>query len=466
MMNHSQTPANIRLENEVGTRAGDAALTRRRWLACGAAGALTAAATSPPALAQGGPATAQAAPALPDARGRTPVALATDEAYWAQVAALYPSDPSIVNFEHGYFGTMALPVLQDYQRQIELVNQRGSFVVRTQYDAGGAARIRARVAQEVGALPEEVAMTRGATEALQNLITNYNLLRPGDVAMYADLDYDSMQYAMQFLKERRGAQVVKIALPEPATYQGIIDAYAKALEEHPKTRLLLLTHLSHRTGLLIPVAEIARIARSRGVDVIVDVAHSWGQVDFNVKDLGADFVGFNLHKWIGAPLGVGFLYIRKERLQDISRVFEDGDFAPTDIRSRVHSGTTNIANVMAVPAALDLHRAIGPAAKEARLRHLRNEWVKQVRPLGAWQVLTPDDPRMHAGITSVRLAGRGSRDDNLKLAARLREEFGLFTVRRGGVTAGDCVRISPAIFTSAAQVDRLARALRTIAATA
>jgi len=433
-------------------------VTRRRWLASGAAA--VAGATAGAAQAQ-----TPASP-LPDPRGRAPSALAIDETHWSQLAALYPTDPAIVNFEHGYFGTMALPVMQDYQRQIELVNQRGSFVVRTQYDAGGAARIRDRVAREVGALPEEVAMTRGATEALQNLITNYNLLRPGDVAMYADLDYDSMQYAMQFLKERRGAQVVKIALPEPATYQGVIDAYAKALDEHPRTRLLLLTHLSHRTGLLIPVAEIAKMARSRGVDVIVDVAHSWGQVDFNVKDLGADFVGFNLHKWIGAPLGVGFLYIRKERLQDISRVFEDGDYAPTDIRSRVHTGTTNIANVMSVPAALDLHRAIGPAAKEARLRHLRNEWVSQVRSLAGLQVLTPDDPRMHAGITSVRLTGRTSRDDNLKLAARLREDFGIFTVRRGGVAGGDCVRISPAIFTSAEQVNRLARALRTIAASA
>jgi selenocysteine lyase/cysteine desulfurase len=425
---------------------------RRLMIAAGAIGTIVASNT---ARAQG---------AVPDSKGQAPAALARDEAHWNQVGALFPADRSIVNFENGYFGMMGRPVAQAYQRNIDLVNQRASHYVRTQYDAGGATKIRDRVAQEVGAAPEEVALTRGATEALQNLITNYNRLKPGDVAMYADLDYDSMQYAMQYLKERRGAEVVKISLPEPASHQGVIDAYAKALDQHPKTRLLLLTHLSHRTGLVVPVAEIARMARARGVDVVVDAAHSWGQIDFKVTDLEADFVGFNLHKWMGAPLGVGFMYIRKDRLADISRAFEDGDFPAGDVRSRVHTGTTNIANVMTVPDALDLHRTIGASAKEARLRHLRDLWVQQTGDLPNLQVLTPEDPRLHAGITSIRLKGKTTRDDNLKLAARLRDEFGVFTVRRGGVAAGDCVRISPALFTTADDVVRLVRALRVIAA--
>jgi isopenicillin-N epimerase len=430
---------------------------RRRLLAAGAAGAVVA-------LGAAAPARAQNTPALPAAPGVAPAALAADEGYWRQVGALFPTDRSIVNFENGYFGMMAQSVAQTYQRHIETVNSQASVYVRLQYDGGGAVRIRDRVALEVGAAPEEIALTRGATEALQNLITNYNGLKPGDVAMFADLDYDSMQYAMLYLKERRGAEVVRIALPEPASHQAVIDAYARALEQHPKTRLLLLTHVSHRTGLVVPVAEIARLARARNVDVILDAAHSWGQIDFKVGDLGVDFVGFNLHKWIGAPLGVGFLYIRKARLGDIDRAFEDGDFPAGDVRSRVHSGTTNIANVMTVPAALDLHRAIGAPAKEARLRHLRDGWVRQVRNLPNLQVLTPDDPRLYAGITSIRLAGKTSREDNLKLATRLREEFGIFTVRRGGVAAGDCVRISPALFTTAADVDQLVKALRVIAA--
>lgn len=176
-------------------------------------------------------------------------------------------------------------------------------------------------------------------------------------------------------------------------------------------------------------------------------------MDFDIPSLGVDFAGFNLHKWMGAPLGVGFLYIRRGRLDDISRVFDDGDFAPGDIRSCVHSGSADIANMVAVPA-----------AKETRLRHLRNRCVQAVKDLPHLQLLTPDDARLHAGITSIRLKGRTTRDDNLKLATRLREEFGLFTVRRGGVAAGDCVRISPALFNTPDEIDRLVKALRVVAA--
>ncbi len=439
---------------------------QRRGLmaSAGALGALVAGAAkaqvSPPPAPE-----ASAADSLTVPRPlQDPASLARDEAHWARVAALFPVDRSVVNFENGYFGMMGKPVAQAYHRHIDEINRRGSVFVRGQYDAGEAARVRDRVALELGAKPQEVALTRGATEALQNLITNYRRLQPGDVALYADLDYDSMQYAMNYLRQRRGAEVVRISLPEPASHQNVIDAYARAFEQHPKTRLLLLTHVSHRTGLLLPVAEICRLARARGIDVIVDAAHSWGQIDFKVESLGADFVGFNLHKWMGAPLGVGCLYIKEGRLDDIDRAFEDGDYPAHDVRSRVHTGTTNIANVLSVPVALDLHQALGPAHKEARLRHLRDLWVAPLLGLPKLQILTPQDPRLYAGITSIRLRGQTSREDNLRLAKRLKDEFGLFTVRRGGVAAGDCVRISPALFTSAEDTARLVEALKVIAA--
>ncbi|WP_271567337.1 aminotransferase class V-fold PLP-dependent enzyme [Bradyrhizobium sp. CCBAU 11386] len=172
--------------------------------------------------------------------------------------------------------------------------------------------MRTKVAEAVGAAVEEIALTRGATEALQLLIGGYNKLRPGDVVLYADLDYDSIQYAMNALKARRGVDVVKFNVPEPATRQDVLDAYARALEVTPKTRILLRTHVSNRTGLVMPVAEIVGMAKAKGIDTIVDAAHSWGQLDFKVSELKADFVGFNLQKWIGAPLGVGFLPLHSE----------------------------------------------------------------------------------------------------------------------------------------------------------
>ena len=275
-------------------------------------------------------AAAGAAPSLAKAEGLPPApsgdaaAIGGDASYWAKVQASYAVTADIINLENGYWGLMAEPVRREYLRLTDMVNRDNSFYARVKSGADFET-VRKAIAAAVGAAPEEIAITRGATEALQLLIGGYNKLKPGDAVMYADLDYDSMQYAMNWLKERRGVEVVKFDLPEPASRQAVLDAYDKALSANPKVRLLLLTHLSHRTGLVLPVAEVTRMAKARGIDVIVDAAHSWGQIDFNVRDLGADFVGFNLHKWIGAPVGVGFLYIAKDRIADIDRDKGDED---------------------------------------------------------------------------------------------------------------------------------------------
>ena len=390
-------------------------------------------------------------------------AVATDATYWDAVRKLYAVSPSIINLENGYWGIMAESVRLDYLAKSDMVNRESSFYARTQLGRDSEAA-RLAVAAAVGAAPEEVALTRGATEALQLLIGGYNKLQPGDTVLYSDLDYDSMQYAMNWLKERRGVNVVKFSIPEPASRAAVLQTYQKVLADHPKAALLLVTHVSHRTGLVMPVAEIAALARARGVDVVLDAAHSWGQIDFKVQDLGVDFIGFNLHKWIGAPLGIGFMYVAKSRLADIDRAMGDEDWAPTDIRSRVHTGTYNFASVLALPGALALHQQIGPRAKAMRLRHLRDYWVSRVRGFKGLEILTPDEPGMAAGITSFRLAGKGTAADNNAIVAQLRDQFGVFTVRRAGVAKGQCIRVSPAIYTSEADLDRLVQGLRAVTA--
>lgn len=388
-------------------------------------------------------------------------AIATDRAYWAAVSDLYDVERSIANLENGYWGIMARPVLQAYLENTQRVNRQNTVYARNTFGKD-AEDVRNRVAGAVGAAPEEVALTRGATEALQKLITGYNKLQPGDAVIYSDLDYDSMQYAMNALAGRRGVEVKTFAIPEPATREAVLDAYRTVLEATPKAKLLLLTHLSHRTGLVMPIREIADMARARGVDVVVDAAHSWGQMDFKVTDLGADFVGFNLHKWIGAPVGMGFLYIRKERLADIDRDLADEDWPKDDIRSRVHTGTTNFAATLSVPAALDLHEMISSKRKQARLTYLRNYWVKQARAIETVEILTPDDDTMHAGITSFRIKGKISKDDNNALMTALRDKHRVLTVRRTGVAKGQCLRVSPALYTTEAELDRLVEGLSAI----
>lgn len=388
---------------------------------------------------------------------------ATD-ADWERIAQSYDVASDFINLENAYYGIMARPVAEEFKRNIDYLNRYSSFHLRRQFDNQGMENIRAQLAQHTGVPADELAITRGATESLQNLICNYRLLKRGDTIMYCNLDYDAMQYAMNDLAQRNGARVALVQIPEPVSRQAAIDVYEKAMRQHPRTRLLLLTHINHRTGFVLPVAEIVKIAKSRGIDVIVDVAQSWGQLDYKLPDLGADFVGANLHKWVGAPLGTGFLYIRKERLSAIGVERGDEDYAASDIRSRVHSGTVNSAGLMTIPAALKLHEGIGVANRGHRLRELRDYWVHRVRDLPNIQILTPDDAGSYGAVTSFRVRGHTTPEANVALVNRLVEQYGIFTVMRKGPVGGACIRVTPGLFTRTADLDKLVTALRDLAA--
>jgi len=384
--------------------------------------------------------------------------VAVDEDFWRAVRAIYPSPSETINLENGYWGAMAEPVQAMFEHWIARVNRETTLLIREHWPRL-LEELRVCVASALGCAHDEIVLTRGATEAMLALIAGYNRLQPGDTVLYCDLDYPAMRHAMQWLRERRGVHAVGFAIPEPATCDGVLDAYARLLEQHPRTRLVLLTHLSHCTGLVMPVRELAALARGAGAEVIVDAAHSWGQMDFNVGSLDVPFAAFNLHKWIGAPLGCGCLYIRRGSVPAIDAYFGDRDFAADDIRSRMHTGSPNFAAWLTIPAALQLHQRIGARAKQARLRALRDRWVQRARELRGIDILTPDDASMVAGITAFRLRGRTTAADNDAVVARLREH-GVYTVRRTGPAAGDCVRVTPAITTTHADLERLLEGLR------
>lgn len=401
------------------------------------------------------------AAALPFAAG--PIAAAAKADDWETIARQYDVTREIIQLEHGNWGMMARPVRDAYRAHVDRVNRDTSYYARRGM-VGDLDSVRARLAEFMGVGFEEIALTRNATEAMSGLILRYNRLKPGDAVLYADLDYHSMQACMDSLVKLRGVRLIKIALPEPATRQSLIDAYAEAFAANPKIRMVLMTHLSHRTGLVLPVAEVSALAKARGIDVIVDAAHSVGQLDFKLPDLNADFIGMNIHKWLGAPLGVGAYYIRRDRLGAIDVDPAEGQVPADDITSRVHTGTPDYAAQLTVPEALAFQDAIGGPRRAARLRALRDRWVSQVRDLPQVQVLTGDDPALHGAITSFRIRGRTSKEQNVALAKTLLDRFRIFTVYRDGLASGSCVRVTPALATRMSDVDALARAIRALVA--
>ncbi len=368
-------------------------------------------------------------PAPPTDRGAE--RLARDEAFWREVATYYDRTEGIVNLEHGYWGKMPRPVLDAYQQATAMVNAQNSYYARRHYGRDLETGTR-RVADALGVGADEIAITRNATEAIHALLLNYQGLEPGDTVLFADVDYPSYQNTMRWLERGRGVTAVQVKVPNRTTQAQLLALYRQAFIDHPTLKLTLLTHVSNQHGLVLPVQSIAREAKSRGIDVVCDCAQSWGLLDFRLPELEVDWAGFNLHKWIGSPVGVGALYMRKGTLEKVTPHPGETDPDDTSVARRIHSATSNFAANLAIPAALDFHQAIGGENKEARLRYLRGLWTDEAARLEPIEVLGGGDEESWTGLASFRIRGRASGEDARALQQRLEQDsaFSLWPTRQ------------------------------------
>ena len=386
---------------------------------------------------------------------------ANNERHWHAIAQRYDLEPGPINLENGYFGRMSRAVQAQYLDHVAFINRSNSLHVRQRFEQGENVEIRRQLAELIDVDPESVAFTRNATEALQSLIRNYNRLQPGDQVLISDLEYDTVKGAMRWLAGVRGVEVIELSHTHPASFDSLLQTYRSAFGEYPRLKLMALTHVTHRTGLVVPVAAIAKAAREHDVDVILDGAHALGQIDFNLAELGIQFAGFNLHKWIGAPLTLGFLYIAPERLADIDPDMGEFHYPITDVRARTSYSTPNFPALMTLPLVFEEHRALGgAAAKGARVNYLRDLWVSQVRPLKGIEVLTSDDPRLYCGITAFKFVGRNQQG----MVDRLLKEYDLFATTRTGAAFGTCIRVTPGLVTSAQDIHALINAITELSA--
>ena len=386
---------------------------------------------------------------------------ARDEHFWHAIAQRYDVAPGPINLENGYFGRMTRGVAQDYQRQVDFINRSNSVHVRQRFDGTQSLEIRAHLADVLKVEPASIALTNRASDALQSLIRNYTGLQPGDQLLICDLEYHSVEYAMRWVAQQRGLEMIEITHAHPATYESLLNGYREAFTQHPRIKLMALTHVTHRTGLVMPVQAIIELAKEHGVDVILDGAHALGQIDFDLPGMGVAFAGFNLHKWIGAPLTLGFMYIDPQRLADIAPDMGSQHYPEPDIRNRAPYGTPNIPAWLSLPKVLQEHLDLGGSkAKGERLRALRDLWVREARTLPGIEVLTPDDPRLYCAITSLRFTHL---DDQQPMVERLLKDYNLLTVARNGSACGSCIRITVGMATTLDDIHQLIRALREMA---
>lgn len=384
--------------------------------------------------------------------------LAQDERFWATIRGKYKLTPEYINLENGYYSMQAEPVLEAFIGHVRSINVQASRYMRTR-QPDDKLRVRTRLARMAGVSPEELIITRNTTESLDTVISGYDW-KPGDEAVMAAQDYGAMLDMFKLQARRHGIvnRVVSIPL-EPQSDDELVHLYASALTS--KTRLLMVGHMVNITGHILPVRKISDMAHARGVDVMCDGAHAFGQLTFRIPDLGCDYYGASLHKWLGTPLGAGILYVRQDKIAGLWPIYADASMADTDIRKLNHTGTHPVHTDLGIDDAIDFHESIGAERKEARLRYIQRYWTTRVRGVPNVLVNTPTDPARSCAIANVGVRGMTPAD----LAKALFERYKVFTVAIDTANVQG-VRVTPQLFTTPKELDVLVRALKELAAAA
>ncbi len=379
------------------------------------------------------------------------VEVAKDEDFWASIRGGYKLKPDYINLENGYYCFLPEETLANLIRHIREINYQGSYYMRTvQWDNKKA--VAAKLANLGGCSPEELIITRNATESLDMIIGGMDW-KAGDEAVMAEQDYGAMLEMFKQIAKRHGVINKIVSVPNhPSSDEEIVELYSKAITE--KTKLLMVCHMVNITGQILPIRKICDMAHKRGVQVMVDGAHAFAHFQFSLPDLDCDYYGSSLHKWLSAPLGSGMLYVKKGNAGKVWPLLAEGDKKDDDIYRLNHIGTHPVHTDLAIGDAVDFHHKIGGERKEARLRYLQNYWTSKVRNLPHVIVNTPVDPKRSCGIANVGIKGMKPKD----LADTLMTKYKIFTVAIDGQNVFGC-RISPNLYTTPAELDLFVKAL-------
>ena len=377
--------------------------------------------------------------------------VAKDEDFWAGIRGGYKLKPDYINLENGYYCILPQETLENFIQHVREVNFQGSYYMRTvQYD--NKKSTAAKLAKLAGCTAEELIITRNTTESLDMIIGGMNWM-PGDEAVMAEQDYGAMLDMFKLVAKRYGVVNKIVSVPNnPKSDEEIVDLYSKAITD--KTRLLMIGHMINITGHILPVRKICDMAHRKDVQVMVDGAHAFAHIQFSIPELGCDYYGTSLHKWLSVPLGAGFLYVKKENIAKVWPLLADGETQENNIARLNHVGTHPVHTDLAISNAIDYYLKLGPERKEARLRYLQNYWTSKARNLTHVIVNTPVDPVRSCGIANVGIKGMKPLD----LADTLLKKYKIYTVAIDVANVQGC-RITPNVYTTPAELDVFVKAL-------
>jgi selenocysteine lyase/cysteine desulfurase len=382
---------------------------------------------------------------------RTAEEVAQDEDFWFTVRQCYGVHPTLINLNNGGVAPAPQAVMDAMKRALDWSNIATAHTMWRDLEPG-IERARRDLAKMFGCDVEEMAITRNASEALETVILGLQL-KAGDEVIATDQNYPRMATAWRQRERRDGIAFKTISVPAPPKNQGdLLAAFENAIG--PKTRVIEVCHITNLTGQIYPVREIIEAMRPRGIEVVVDGAHAFACFPFLRDDLGCDYYGTSLHKWLGAPVGTGFLYVRKSKIKSVWPLFAAPEELDDDIRKFEEIGTHPAANHHAIGEAVAFNLGIGIERKAARLRHLRKRWTDRFKDRSNARVLTPDDPAQACAIGMISIDGLPPR----KLAKHLLEKHGIITA---AILHEDFegLRITPNVYTTAREIDTFSEVL-------
>lgn len=382
-------------------------------------------------------------------------AAAADEDFWGWVRESYTVSPNVINFNNGGVSPQPKVVQDAHIRFYQYCNEAPSYYMWRILDQGREG-LRQKLADIAGVSAEEICINRNATEGLNTVIFGLNL-KAGDEVVLSKYDYPNMMNAWKQREKRDGIKLVWIDIPQPTEDdKTIVDLYAKAITS--KTKIVHVTHMINWSGNIVPVKAIADMAHAKGCEVIVDAAHSFAQFEFNLADTGADYLATSLHKWLGAPLGSGMLYIKKDKIKNVWALLSAPQPDSDDIRKFENLGTRNMAAEMAIGAAVDFHNVIGIKRKEARLRYLKNYWLEKAIKLKNAQVCTSLKPQYSCAIGNIGFESWKAND----IEARLYEKQKIHTTSIV-LEKINGIRVTPNVYTNMYDLNLLVKGLTDIA---
>jgi isopenicillin-N epimerase len=334
--------------------------------------------------------------------GRMPDDVAADEDFWFEIQRAFTVDRTYINLNNGGVSPSPRIVQEAMKRHLDYSNNAPTLTM-WQHLEHQIESVRRRLARAFGCSLEEMAITRNASEALE--ICQFGLdLKAGDEVVTTNQDYPRMLNTWRQRERRDKIVVKKVSFPVPPPS---LDTLAERIEAAvtPRTRVIHFCHITNLTGQIFPVKRICQFGRERGIEVIVDGAHAFAHFPFTHADLDCDYYGTSLHKWLTAPHGTGFLYVRKSKIKNLWPLMAADEKQDDDIRKFEEIGTHPAANHNAINEALDFHEGIGPERKIARLRYLFRRWAKQLDGRKGVKILTSFDPKQSGGLATVSIDG-------------------------------------------------------------